>query len=254
MKLSVILPTIRLNKIETFYNSFIKSYTGEFELIVVSPFDYKPGVWSEKPCIWIKDFGSPLRAQQLGLTHTTGEYIHRSVDDSYYLPGSMDKCMNQLIDQDYKTLVNVKFIEGENVTHRDMANPNFYNMEYHIQTLAAYTPFNYQVINFSIVSNKFIQELGGWDCQFETIAIGELDLSLRLQFMEAKVLLSDNIVVKCDWLPGVSGDHAPMHYGFFHDMEKYKRIYGSLEYEKKLIVDINNWKNSSEKWERRWGQ
>lgn len=251
MKLSVILPTIRPELLIRWYNSFIQSYTGEFELIIISPNFVSDFIGIHPNLKYIQDWGSPLRCQQLGLTKAEGDYIHRAVDDSIYIREYMSKEMQKI--KDYKDVINLKFIEGESQTHRDMSNPDFYNMEYHIQTLAAYTPFDYKVINFSIISRQFLNELGGWDASiFETIGIGELDLSLRMQFMGANVILSDNVVIKCDWQPGETGDHASMHQAFPFDMDKYRKIYSTLEYEDRLIIPIDNWKKAPEKWERRF--
>lgn len=253
IKLSVILPTIRVDKITKVYESFQKSYSGEHELIIVSPYDLPFVVIEGSNIIHIKDWGSPLRCQQMALQYCNGEYIHRAVDDSIYLSEQMNNCMKKIEGKDYKEFVNIRFVEGENMSHRDMYNPEFYNLQYHQLAHMPYAPHNFQIVNFSIISRKLMEEIGGWDAKtFESIAFGELDLSLRLQFHGAKPILSDNFVLKCDWIPGESGDHKPMHDAWLSDAVLYKRIYSSLEYEDRIKIHIDNWEKSTRIWRRRF--
>ena len=253
MKLSVILPTIRMDKIETMYTSFLNSFSEPFEFIIISPYAQPDFLKGKDNVKYFQDWGSPLRCQQIGLCNATGDYIHRAVDDSLYIPNMFNKAFELLKDKDYKTMVNLKFWEGQDLTHRNMADPALYHIRYHLQSIKLYTPFDFQILNFSIIPLKLMREIGGWNTQrYETIAFGELDLSLRLQFYGAKPILTENIVLKCDWIPGESGDHAPMHHAFQDDAPKYAEIYNKPECEIDLIIDIRNYINAPKKWERRF--
>ena len=258
MKLSVILPTIRLERLNSWFERFTKSYTGEYEIIFISPYDYLPGEWSKKDAFWVRDWGSPVRCQQLGLLRCTGSLIHRAVDDSLYLPGELDKCVDIIsqvgTEEQRDVVMNLRFTEGSGQTHRDMFAEEFYTFGYHWGAQTPYTPFNFQIINFGIYPREMITSIGGWDCYFETPAYAELDLSLRLQFLDNVVIMSPNTVLKCDWIPGDTGDHAPIHYGCQDDIGRFKDRYSTREYEDMLPIDINNWKNSPERWERRFGK
>ena len=253
MKLSVILPTIRIDKLQNWYNSLINSYSDEFELIVISPYELPPFLKDKSNIKYINDWGSPLRAQQLALLEVGGEYIHRAVDDSLYMPDAMNKAMDKLTGAT-KEVVNIKFYEGENQTHRNMADPQFYYLQYHVNALKPYVPFDFQVINFGIYPHQLLLAVGGWNAEkYETIAFGELDLSLRLQFYGVKPILTDNIAIKVDWLPGPTGDHGPLHFAFADDEPKYTEEYSQPECELHSIIDINNWQKSPERWVRRFG-
>ena len=255
MKLSIILPTIRIEKLEGLYSSINNSFSDKWEIIIVSPYELPKSFTDGKYNIkYFQDWGTPLRCQQIGLIHARGDYIHRAVDDSLYLPNMLNKAFEKLKQDDYKSCVNIKFYEGENVTHRNMADPEFYYLKYHLQTIKLYTPFDYQIMNFYMTSRKLLWELGGWDCQFETIAFGELDLSLRLQFYGAKLVLTDNITLKCEWMPGEEGDHKPMHDAWADDNKIYSEIYNKPECELRSIIDVKNYQNSPERWERRFGK
>lgn len=254
--LSVILPTIRKERLEKLYDSFQLSYSGDWELIIVSPYELPDELKGKGNIKYIQDWGNPVRAQQIALCQAKGEYIHRAVDDSLYLLGAMDKAFLKASD---KTTVALKYTESNATVDRthaafqNMNNPEFYNLTYHHQTLMPYVPAHFKMINFMIVPRETLLAIGGWDCQFESVAIAELDIAIRLQMNGAEVVLSDDIVLECDWEPGHEGTHGPMHDAFAPDMEKYKAIYSSPECENRIIQDITNWQNSPEKWQRRFG-
>ena len=254
MKLSIILPTIRNEKLENVYKSILKSYSEEFELIIISPYEL-PIFFKERSNVkYFQDWGSPVRCQQIGLVNASGEYIHRAVDDSTYLDKTLDSAMKKITSLSIPSAANLKFIEGEAYNHRDMADPEFYFIRHHMQAIKLYTPFHFQVMNFSIIPRTVMKTLGGWDCKYETIALAELDLSLRLQFLGIRVFQSDNIALKCEWMPGDQGDHAPLHYAFDSDMKIYSEQYSVPECELGVSIDIDNWKNVPERWERRFGK
>ena len=255
MKLSVILPSIRTARLLAWFESFEGSYSGAWELIVVSPFQLPTAL--EGRAKWIQDWGHPVRCQQLGLLAATGDYVHRGVDDSLYRPGTMDAAVAKLTD-DYKTVVSAKYTETNasvDRTHKDFQNmndPKYYDIGYHLQASIFYMPAHYRLLNFGIVSRKLLLEVGGWDCAFESVAIAELDLAIRLQRAGGNIILSDDIVLECDWLPGLEGDHGPMHEAFAPDMEKYKVIYNDPACEKRMSVPLDNWTQAAPIWSRRF--
>lgn len=257
--LSVILPSIRKERLAKIYESFEKSYTGTWELIIISPYELPEELKGKGNIQYIQDWGNPVRAQQLGLLAASGQYVHRAVDDSLYLPGTMDAAFAK-ITSDPKGIVALKYTESNasvdrsHAAFQNMNNPEFYNLTYHHQTLMPYVPAHFKMINFMIAARETLLAVGSWDCQFESVAIAELDLAIRLQMYGCNVQLSDSIVLECDWLPGHEGDHGPMHDAFAPDMEKYKQIYSKPECEDRIIIDPLNWMSSPGKWERRFGK
>jgi len=257
MKLSVIVPSIRTARLLAWFESFEASYSGAWELIVVSPFQLPAEL--EGRAKWIQDWGHPVRCQQLGLLAATGDYVHRGVDDSLYLPGTMDAAVAKLTD-DYKTVVSAKYTETNasvDRTHKDFQNMNdskYYDIGYHLQASSFFVPDHYKLLNFGLVSRKLLLEVGGWDCYFESVAIAELDLAVRLQRAGANLELSDEIVLECDWMPGHQGDHGPMHDAFEPDMEKYRAIYNKPECGSRIAVPLDNWQQAAPRWSRRFGR
>lgn len=256
MKLSVIVPSIRPERLTAWCQSFLKSYSGACEIIVVSP---HPNEWVKVPLVhWIQDFGHPVRCQQIGLMQATGDLIHRGVDDSLYLPGQMDAAIAKL-GADYKSIIAPKYTETNASVDRshkdfqDMNDPKFYKISYHTQANNPYIGYDYLLLNFAILRRDFMLQVGGWDCQFESVAIAELDLAIRLQMAGGQVVLSDALVLECDWMPGHEGDHGPMHDAFEPDMEKYRQIYRWPECRQRVIIPTDNWRNAPAKWRRRFG-
>jgi len=258
--LSVILPTIHVDKVYPLIASFLGSYTGEWEFVIVSPYKIPSkcvSSWGNEHIKIIQDWGTPVRCQQRALLACSGEYVTRMVDDGLYHGGTLDLAIKKAAPD---SVVNMKFTESNDsidLTHKDcqqltMAKDEFYHLQYHNQTLMPYVPANFQVINFAIYPRELLVKMGGWDCQFESIALAELDLSIRLQFAGANIVLTDGLILSCGWTPGLEGDHAPLHHAFYADMEIYKRIYSDISYENRILVPLNNWENSPSKWGRRF--
>jgi hypothetical protein len=256
MKLSVIVPTIRLERLGRWFTSFQQSYMGDWEMIFVSPYEC-PRTMMRSGLTWLRDWGNPVRCQQIALSHATGDFIHRGVDDSIYLPGTLNRAVEKLTD-DYKMIVSCKYtetnasVDKKHKDFQDMNDPKHYTIGYHNQASIFFVPDDYKLLNFGIVSRRLMLEVGGWDCYFESVAIAELDLAVRLQRGGGKIVLSDEIVLECDWMPGHQGDHGPMHDAFAPDMEKYKAIYNNPACEKRISVPLDNSRQASPIWRRRF--
>ncbi len=256
--LSIILPTIRLERLPKFVESLNNAYHGEYELICISPYDKPEGMGLLTQNLqWIIDKGNPVRCQQIGLCQAGGKYIHRAVDDSTYEPNSLDTIMENIKED---TIINMKFSETNSSvdrTHKDFQNMNdlkFYKLGYHNQSLIAYTPADTDLINFAIYPSEILKgKLGGWKSDvFETIALAETDLSIRIKFLDIKLEMTENIAINCDWMPGMQGDHGPIHLAFKYDLDRYKSIYKYITCWDNVKIDLNNWEKSPSIWKRRF--
>lgn len=255
--LSIILPTIRLERLPAFVESLNASYHGEYELICVSPYDRPPGMGMLTQNLqWIIDKGNSVRCQQLGLCQANGNYVHRAVDDSLYDPNALDNAM-KLVNPD--SILITKHTEGNDKIDRehhcfqDMIDDKFFYTGYHKQTIRRYVPADAKIINFGIYPKNLIKTLGGWDSvSFESIALAEVDLSIRINFAGIPINMTPGCVLRCGWTPGTEGDHAPMHYAFPIDLEKYNKIYDDINCWKRIKIPINNWEQSPSIWKRRF--
>lgn len=248
MDLSIVVPAFRQNRWEKFYESIANSFHGSWELILIGP--YKP--LFEKPNLkWIEDWGAPARCQQRGLLEAQGDYVTFSWDDAIYCENMLDKAWDILKEHNFNPKIAVlsKFVEGE--TEYDWALADSFSLIYHHNDSRMKTiPYEYYVQNTGMTSRKELLEIGGVDCQFRTMALAVLDLSVRLQANGVKFIIQQGVVLRCTWELG--GEHKPIEDTF---MTYDKPLYQNKYHEGIPIkVELDNWKNSPEKWTKRFKQ
>lgn len=254
MKLSVLLSGIRHWSWERLYDSIERSYTGrDWELIIVSPYELTLPLKNKNNILWIQDWGTPIRCQQIALNHTRGEYINWASDDGYFTDGSMDIGF-KLLDGDYKTVIIGKYLEGDNYSP-NMKDDSYYLLNNHIGSMCKYLPDNTPLLNVGLVSRKLLLEVGGWDAKkFEVCPYAYNDLSVRLRNYNCKFIHQQEVMFICGHMPGETGDHGPVHRAqIFRDEPMFKVIYNKEDSKNRINIDLDNWKNSPEKWQRRFG-
>src|SRR5689334_18397228 len=107
MKLSMIIPSIRIENLQRLHSSIEKSFTDEWEFIVIGP--YRPEFTSEN-MIWKFSESNPTVCQQIGLIEATGDYVCFAWDDGLFEPNTIDKMFLQL---EPNTAISGKYIEGD---------------------------------------------------------------------------------------------------------------------------------------------
>lgn len=250
MKISIVVPAIRKELWENFYNSIANSFHGEWELILIGP--YQPDFQKDN-MRWIEDWGCPTRCQQIGILEAKGEWICFGWDDGIFQNDSLDKYYSCLSDyKDYKTAVSGRYTEGtQSIGY--MLCDDYYKIKTHEQAQSPYISGDSIIFNTGFVSTKLLKEIGGMDCRFETTGLACLDLSIRLQLYGVKIILGEGLLLTCSWLPGNEGDHEPVNKAFFQaDMPYYNKKYKSPEFKNEIIIPLDNWKQALEKWERRF--
>ena len=249
--LSVIVPSIRPGNLQRLYESIQTAYSGEFEFIVVGP-QALDGYFADKPRVkHIPDMGSPVRAQQIGLTHASGEYVLWGVaDDGLFRPGVIDLALPKA---GPKIVVVGKYNEG--VENPAMADRKYYYINTHDCCRSAYIGNDWLMLMVGVVGRELLCEVGGVDAsRFETLPMAFNDLSARLYRHGAQFVLQDEIMFRCTHLPGHMGDHGPVHDGqTLHDEPEFRKIYNDPEAVKRIRIDINNWKLAPARWARRFG-
>lgn len=254
-QLSVICPGIRTTNWSKLYKSIGDSFSGKWELLFVGPYNLPDELKTKDNIQFICDWGSPIRAQQIGLTYAKGEWITWAADDGFYLPGALDIGF-ELLDNykmDYKILVMGKYLEGDGDTEH-MKEKDYYYLSNHEASESPYLPGWYLMLNVGIVSTKLLKEVGGWDCSFQACPMGYNDLAIRLQNYGVKFLVQNEIMFKCGHMPGTTGDHGPIHWAQLeNDQPLFKKIYSVPDCIKRTKIDLNNWMNSPERWLRRFG-
>lgn len=252
-KLSVLVPGIRTQNWKRLYDSLLTSTKESFEFIFVGPYDLPEELKQYTNIKYIKDFGTPIKCQQIALLRSDGEWITWAADDGYYLPDALDKSFSMIENNnDYKTIIFGKYFEGDGNEHihNDI---QYHKLNYHGATRSIYIPAEYMSLNCGLVSRQLLIELGGWDCQFEVCPMSYADFAIRAQNFGANFIIQDEVMFKCSHMPGTSGDHAPVHWAqITHDEPLYQSIYNEPDCITRTKIDINNWKNCPEKWQRRF--
>lgn len=254
MKLSVIVPSIRIEKIVHLYDSIMDSFNDTFEMIVVGPY---PIIWplsNNDNIKWIESKRSPNACQQQGLLGAKGKYITFAADDGVFLPGALDEAMNAInfatAEDDGNFIVVGRYLEGDNPI--GMTSQDYYRFKYHKPyRLAGINP-EWLIFNCGIISRKFILELGGWDAEsFETTTCAHADLGIRAHKAGARMLLMPDVMFKCSHEPGKSGTHAPVHRAMIkRDLPRFQEMYAKPN--DRINIELNNWQYTPEIWGERF--
>lgn len=255
IKLSVLVPSIRPQNLQRLYNSVAEAFTGKFEFLVIGPYGLPDSLNNTHNVLWLEDWGSPLRAQQIGLIQSNGEYITWAADDGYYLPNSLDRAFELLEGKDYKAIIMGKYQEGERKDDH-MEGDAYYILNNHVQSSCFFIPENTWMLNCGVVSRRLLIELGGWDSfSFHTCPQGYNDFSIRAQQYGCQFIIQQQMMFECSHMPGTTGDHAPIHnVQTQRDEPMFKEIWNHPYFSKRLAIDLNNWKKSPARWKSRFGE
>ena len=250
MRLSILVPGIRVQNWTRLYNSIDDSFSGEWEMIFIGPYELPTSLAVMDNVKYIEDWGTPIKCQQRGLVAAKGEYITWAADDGVFTKNSLDKGFELLKEENYKTVITGKYIEGTPFDDH-MENEKYYILSNHDDT--EYVPKGYYMLNVGLVSRELLYEIGGWDCRFEVCPMAYNDLAIRLQNLGCKFILQPEIMFRCSHLPLCQGDHGPIHHAQTdHDIPVMKELYKSLNPKERMVIGLDNWMNCDEVWKRRF--
>jgi hypothetical protein len=272
MKLSIYIPAIRVENWVAVCNNIRGATTlpsSEYEIIFISPYDLPDELQNVPNVRLVKDWGAPTRCCQLGLLAAKGEYVFPGADDALFDEGTfwLDIAL-EIIPKHKKGIVLLKHLEGTSQELLKLMNERrkgknipswdtdvFYRLDTHHAYHENYPliPGHYLVLMLWMARRDYLIEMGGWDCEFEHHGIGTIDLSIRLQNDGAEVVMGPKALE----LGHLQSDHAEvMVPAYKHDGDLIKEIYGNPRGPRfninKTKIDINNWKNVPEVWERRF--
>lgn len=273
-KLTIICPGIRTKNWERLYRSIDKSFSGSWEIIFIGPYDI-PADMKKKLADegrtnfrYIYDMGSPIRCQQIGLVQSEGEWINWAADDGYFLDGALDVGFKKMEDFNlssegeaqgvppYKVVVMGKYYEGNNDGEMPMQENKYYVLSNHDASRSPNIPAHYFMLNVGLVSREVLFEIGGWDAHsFQVCPMAYNDCAVRLQNHGCKFLIQDEMMFTCSHLPGLQGDHGPIHCAqVYKDQPMFTKIYRDPESAQRIHIDLNNWQNAPAHWEMRFGK
>ena len=267
--LSILVPTIRTHLLEDLYQSACNSCnTYSFEMVFVGPFDIPQSLMEKDNVKYIKDYGQPTRAVQIGLQYISSNLMCWITDDGFFYPNTLFKTINSYKNECVDTdIVGMRYFENpehykaikegattdQNPPSRLSNHPDGY-----WYAGASYGSFkgikpHWGIACLFMMNTGVLKMYGGWDCQFEYLNHSTHDLLCRMQKKGNRFFLPDYDVFVANWYEGTSKDHAPVHYGqLTHDQQIFHDMW--INPNDRYQVDMNNWENYPEIWERRFGQ
>lgn len=241
--LSIVIPSIRTENWPLLLDSIAKSCTRyTYEVIFVGPHvhDCINGTIANRNVKFIRDLGHPNRCQHLGSLIAEGEVIHFGSDDCVYMESMVDQALDLLKGKD---VVTTNYKEGGN-PQIDLSilkcygNNDFSDIKPH-----------WLIFNVAFFQKLFFDWLGGFNTSYATTCWGHTSLAAtaHIHFKKMKIAVLDKPVLECSHMPGLSGDHAPIHLSFYEDEKLFKK-------DRFVEKSINDWKkDSGPVWERRYG-
>lgn len=263
-QLTVLVPSIHPDKLPMLYKSVEDAFSSTFEFIVIGPYEPPEELMDKGNVRFIKDWGSPIRCQQRGLTVASGNWITWAADDGVYLPRTIDNSFSLLLKNDMFVdgigrtsipathLVMGKYIEGE-LGNKHMAGDDYYVLSRHRASFSHYLPPHFLMLNVGIVSRFILLQIGGWDCRFEACPMAYNDLAIRLQNQDNKFIIQDGFMFECSHSPMRSGDHGPIHDAQMeNDIPLFQRLYDNKDCVNRVKINLENWRDAPDRWERRF--
>jgi hypothetical protein len=255
--ISVLCPGIRIPNWKKLYLSCQDAFSGSWEFVLITPYELPEELKEYDNIKVINDWGTPIRCQQRGLIESEGDFITWAADDGHYTPGSLDKSFALLKDLDYKNVVTGTYSEGYNPENiENMKKWEYYNLKFHNSTNHPYIPDDALILNVGLIPRKLLGEVGGWDAEtFEVCPMAYSDLSIRFNHLGVNFIKQEGVMFVCGHMPGHEGDHGPIHDAqVFFDEPKMRKMYSDKVSEARINIDLDNWKKSPERWERRFGK
>ena len=257
MELSLIVSGIRPTKWIRFYDCVKESFSGEFEVIFIGPFDSLPTNLKDKKNVkFISDKGSPVRCSQRAACEARGKYVSICADDMFFFPGTIDRIFELLHAnaREKKFIVTGKYYEGHKKKHkRDHSAHQYYLVNNSTVTRSPFIQSDWLILNLFFMRHDYFMDIGGLDTIFEGTAMSVTDLANRVQHDGAIVVLPEYIVADVEFTPGTSGDHGPVVAAQIeHDEPLYQKMYRSPDWIKRIVIDPQNWKLQPEIWKRRF--
>lgn len=249
MQLTIGIPSIRVENWPNLLNSIEDSCEDiDFEVIFVGP-KYSPIIDEYTNVKYVRDFGSPNRCQQIALSLAQGDYVTWGSDDCMYTKGSLKESLDVLRANEEKSLgplaVTINYDENESTAVSDFSLASCYGDWPHIDP-------EWVIFNAAIMRRDMFEMMGGFDCSFDVTCLGHSDLAARWQHLGLGVVSHNIKLMKCSWMPGTSGDHAPIHYSQTNkDMPLFGYKYSQDKFPTH-IIEMDNWKLQPPVWDRRF--
>ena len=121
------MPAIRKERWDEVYKSILASTKCSFELIIVGPYPPTDFLSDKAGVKYIKDLGTPTRANNLGALVAEGDLVCWTSDDGLFLPENLDKLIEEYesMPANLKNVVVAKYYEGINYSSRNQQSNEY---------------------------------------------------------------------------------------------------------------------------------
>jgi hypothetical protein len=250
-KLSIIVPGIRPYNWETLYRSTLDSFlSNDFEMIFIGPYE-PPTFFDDITNIkFIKDFGSPARAMNIGLVNSDSEYTTWAADDGFFYRYGLYNVYNLMDKSDKKHVITCQYKEGSGET---MDSNEYYRINKSVDCNGFFIDGNNFIVNVGLINTEYLKDIGGWDSwNFDVAAVSHLDLAIRLHNDNVRMDMYKQIF-ECSHMPNDTGDHGPIHYThILKDIPLLRHIYTCPSSVNRKKIDLNNWESAPDVWSQRF--
>lgn len=254
--ISILVPGIRTTNWQRLYDSAAFACGDKtYEMIFVGPHAPDITLAGMNNVKYIEDYGSPNRCQQIAAINSAGKYLMWATDDGVLYPDTLGKTMNFLESLDEKNAACMKFIEGDWPSNPPHLVDDYYYVNSTHWTRSPYISNDQLIMNTGLVHEKLFREIGGFDATlFETTAMAHSDFAVRLTHYGVKIHLVNDVSMHVSFTPGESGDHGPVHEAHhYFDIPQFKSMYANPASLNRCKIDLDNWKNTPNRWARRFG-
>jgi hypothetical protein len=250
MNLTILIPGIRSNRWDNIYED-LENCVGKykFELICIGP--YLPSVVlnNRKNFRYIKDLGTPSRCLQIGSEFAIGEFICWIPDDCILEKGSLEKALDFMYEKsNIEDGMCLTYSEGIDFTGNQDKDENYWVGYYHDDQRLKQVDPTWKIAPLFMYRTQIFRDLGGLDCSFEHVNLNTHDLAYRVQKNGGTIHLSPSKILSVSWVPGqdvITQAH------FENDIPIMNNLYDNDEFPR-IKISVDNWKNSSYIWLRRF--
>jgi len=264
--LSIILPSIRPKNLKKWYDSACsacKKYT--WEVIIISPYDLPNELDKIENIKFVKSYANPTVCKQMAALFACGEYILIAADDTIYFSNSIDNMVDLWKENNLGKFdsVNCRYREGclDAITLEPIQNPKpefpleYWTAHHHSSLRLSYIDKNWKISLLPLLLRDTFYELGGLETiGYEYSALPILELNFRMQKLGGKILDSINEVCWVSHSPGITLDHAPVHFAMEqNDLKLFTSRFSRDIINDILFLNYNSWRENLNVWERRFG-
>lgn len=222
-------------------------------MVIISPYPLPDALKQHNNITHILEYGSPVRASQIGALACTGKLISFPCDDGVFIPGGFDQAIDLYNSTcTHKDGIVIRYQEGSGMNAPSF--PESYWVARNHLPGHLHIEHDWKIAPQPMLSLDYYKEIGGVDCTaFECMAFATHDLCYRMQRAGGKFYLSPIDVMNCDNYGATGADHAPIYYGqTSHDQPEFFRMYADPAVHGRTTISLDTWKAVPDVWNRRW--